>query len=80
MSFMKSDLPRERVENELSRVGGLFERVDHVPVGGDELHLPHLLLPDLVVRVRDEVLPHLRKPSCNSITEHQNKLTSLEMR
>ena len=32
MSFMKSDLPRERVENELSRVGGLFERVDHVPV------------------------------------------------
>ena len=25
----------------------------------DQLHLAHLLLPDLVVRVRDEVLPHL---------------------
>ena len=26
----------------------------------NQLHLAHLLLPDLVVRVRDEILPHLR--------------------
>ena len=66
---MKSNLSRERVENELSGVGGLFQRIDHVPVRRDQLHLPHLLLPDLVVRVRYEVLPHLRKRSYISITE-----------
>ena len=27
----------------------------------DDLHLPHLRLPDLVVAVRDKVLPHFRQ-------------------
>ena len=32
-----------------------------VPEGGEQLHLPHLLLPDLVVAVGDEILSDLRQ-------------------
>ena len=66
---MKSYLSRERVENELSGVGSLLQRVDHVPVRRDQLHLPHLLLPDLVVGVRYEVLPHLQLQSLLAVKE-----------
>ena len=72
---MKSYLSGERVENELGGVGSLLQRVDHVPVRRDQLHLPHLLLPDLVVGVRYEVLPHLQA----MLLQFQSLLAVIEM-
>ena len=45
----------------------LLEAVeDRVSVDGDHLELPHLLLSDLVVAVRYQILPHLRQGEGNS--------------
>ena len=47
-------------EQELGRLTLLLQTVQHrLSVHADHLQLPHLLLSDLVIAVRDQVLPHL---------------------